>query len=243
MTKAQIYSKLLNISEKSYYRWKAKDHIFLIKLLEKYFLDEEIEEFLLTGKIQKFDFFLNNNYLVDKSIKLYDSIDLKLSRKAKNIFFEQLNNLKDYKIENISNIIFYEIKNEDLNLPIFDDSNNISKMSIRLNLLQVFQNIDSFEIEYFIKNLKQIRKESFLHSILSHKYKYNPDIFNINEFEAKFFKIEKDNFFRIKNFEITKNKVSLFLDIHNKNNEIIEDNKKIDLSEEDVNIFLDLISY
>ena len=45
MTKAQIYSKLLNVSEKSYYRWKAKDHSFLIKLLEKYFLVEVIEGF------------------------------------------------------------------------------------------------------------------------------------------------------------------------------------------------------
>lgn len=55
MTKAEIYSKILEVSEKSYYRWKSKDHPILINLLEKYFSDDELKEFLNTKKIQKFE--------------------------------------------------------------------------------------------------------------------------------------------------------------------------------------------
>lgn len=47
--------KLCEIGQKSYYVWKNKNHIKLIKLLEKYFTKEDLVEFLQTGKIQKFE--------------------------------------------------------------------------------------------------------------------------------------------------------------------------------------------
>lgn len=49
----KLVSTLLGISEKSYYRWKEERKIF--KLLEKYFTNKDIQEFLETGKIQKFE--------------------------------------------------------------------------------------------------------------------------------------------------------------------------------------------
>lgn len=49
----KVISKLLGISEKSFYRWKEERLIF--KLLEKYFTDKELDEFLKTEKIQKFE--------------------------------------------------------------------------------------------------------------------------------------------------------------------------------------------
>ncbi|WP_323585423.1 hypothetical protein [Aliarcobacter butzleri] len=54
-TLSNIVANLLEISENSYYRWKKKDHVKLIKLIEQYFADSEIEEFLQTGKIEKFE--------------------------------------------------------------------------------------------------------------------------------------------------------------------------------------------
>lgn len=54
-TIAIVMSTLLNISEKSYYRWKKKDHKTLISLLEMYHSNEEIQEFLETGKISKYE--------------------------------------------------------------------------------------------------------------------------------------------------------------------------------------------
>ncbi len=50
---AEIYSKILEVSENSYYRWKSKDHTVLMNLLEKYFSENDLQEFLETGKIQK----------------------------------------------------------------------------------------------------------------------------------------------------------------------------------------------
>ena len=57
----KLVSNLLGISEKSYYRWKEDRAIF--KLLEMYFSDKNIEEFLNTGKIQKFE---NIKFVMDK---------------------------------------------------------------------------------------------------------------------------------------------------------------------------------
>ncbi|WP_323590835.1 hypothetical protein [Aliarcobacter butzleri] len=204
MTKSEIYSKILDISEKSYYRWKAKDHKTLVSLIEKYFTDKELEEFLNTGRIKRFEAKQNNNYLLNKSIKLYKIINYKLTPKAKKIFFEELKNLKSYKIEDISNIIFYLIKNED-----FDSKNNyikgISEMSIRLDLFNLFQKIDEFELEYFITNFEEIKLHSNNTSITNkkiiHKGIYGIEKSNINEFEKKFFKIEENHFIKIKTIE------------------------------------------
>ena len=49
----EALSQLLEISEKSYYVWKKKSHTKLIKLLEYCFSEDEIFEFLETGKISR----------------------------------------------------------------------------------------------------------------------------------------------------------------------------------------------
>lgn len=54
-THSLVMSELLEISENSYFRWKKKDHTILINLLEKYFIKEELQEFLETGKIKRFE--------------------------------------------------------------------------------------------------------------------------------------------------------------------------------------------
>lgn len=48
-----LVSNLLGISEKSFYRWKEERKIF--KLLEKYFTDKDIKDFLEKDKIEKLD--------------------------------------------------------------------------------------------------------------------------------------------------------------------------------------------
>lgn len=48
-----LVSDLLGISEKNFYRWKEERKIF--KLLEKYFTDEDIKDFLENNKIEKLD--------------------------------------------------------------------------------------------------------------------------------------------------------------------------------------------
>ena len=55
MTHSLLMAKLCQISENSYFRWKKKDHSKLIDLIETYFTDEDINEFMETNKIKKFD--------------------------------------------------------------------------------------------------------------------------------------------------------------------------------------------
>lgn len=55
MTHSLLMAKLCQISENSYFRWKKKDHSKLIDLIETYFTDEDINEYMETNKIKKFD--------------------------------------------------------------------------------------------------------------------------------------------------------------------------------------------
>jgi hypothetical protein len=48
-------SQLLEISEKSYYVWKKKTHTKLINLLESMYSKGDIDEYLMYGKISKFE--------------------------------------------------------------------------------------------------------------------------------------------------------------------------------------------
>lgn len=49
-----IYMELFNISINTYYLWKKQGRP-IISLLEKYFTKEDLEEFLESGKVRKFD--------------------------------------------------------------------------------------------------------------------------------------------------------------------------------------------
>lgn len=78
-TYTQVFSELLDISEKSFYRWKNQDHETLVSLLEKYFTKEDIEEFLELGKISKFEYFKFLDYTYERKVatfsqNLYDTI-------------------------------------------------------------------------------------------------------------------------------------------------------------------------
>lgn len=65
----QSISKLLDISERSYYTWKKEERPIII-FLEKYFSKEEIEEFLETGSMQKLE---KKNESLEK-IDLYEKL-------------------------------------------------------------------------------------------------------------------------------------------------------------------------
>ncbi len=81
----KIISKFCDISEKSYYVWKNKSHIKLINLLEQYFSQKELEEFLETGKIYKqelikeidskeLEYLINNRGLINHIAKIEELI-------------------------------------------------------------------------------------------------------------------------------------------------------------------------
>lgn len=250
----ELICKILHISKTTYYSYLKKGYS-IVSFLNS-FTKDELEELLRTGKIKKFEIVQNNNYLLNKSVKLYKIINYKLTPKARKIFFEELKNLKSYKIEDISNIIFYLIKNED-----FDSKNNyikgISEISIRLDLFNLFQKIDEFELEYFITNFEEIKLHSNNTSITNknkkiiHKGIYGIEKSNINEFEIKFFKIEENHFIKIKTIKENDDFHTLILfdvvtPIYSKNLSIedfkvIETDKKLILTINEYDIFSTLI--
>lgn len=54
MKKEDIFTKLFQFSIPTFYNWQREKRP-IIKLLEKYFTKDDLEEFLQTGKIQKFE--------------------------------------------------------------------------------------------------------------------------------------------------------------------------------------------
>ena len=50
----EIYMELFNFSRPTYYKWK-RENIKVIKLLEKYFSKEDLEEYLETGKVSRYE--------------------------------------------------------------------------------------------------------------------------------------------------------------------------------------------
>lgn len=64
--------KLLDVSDKTFYNWK-KEKRPIIRLFEKYFTKEDLEEFLETEKITKFESQITN----EKNKIILDEINKK----------------------------------------------------------------------------------------------------------------------------------------------------------------------
>lgn len=62
-------AELIGNNDKTIYRWK-KEGRPIINLLEKYFTKENLEEFLSTGKIDKFEY--TGSYLQNLEMKCFD---------------------------------------------------------------------------------------------------------------------------------------------------------------------------
>lgn len=91
MKRSEIYAKLLNISEPSYYRWKVK-HKLLLDLLEDCFSDQEIKQYISDKTVP---FYIKNRY------KQFESDAFKylgfISNEDKNhLFFEHLDEFLKY---------------------------------------------------------------------------------------------------------------------------------------------------
>lgn len=71
MTKEMIMTKLFEFSAPTYYKWKKQDKRKIIDLIEYAFTDEELIEFLNTGKIGRIDDMGSQDYLLDLSLKFY----------------------------------------------------------------------------------------------------------------------------------------------------------------------------
>lgn len=85
MTQSEVMSNLLEISENSYYRWKKKDHIKLITLIEKYFTTKDLEEFIEIGKISRIENNKDQELLNNEASKIYNHFISSLYLKDKTL--------------------------------------------------------------------------------------------------------------------------------------------------------------
>ena len=65
MKKEELFSKILGCGVTTYYNWKREDNRPILKLIEEYFTDEDIKEFLANEKISKWEF-LKHTYDEEK---------------------------------------------------------------------------------------------------------------------------------------------------------------------------------
>lgn len=75
-----IIEELFGFTAPTYYRWK-KENRPIVKMFEKYFKEEELAEFLETGKISKFEF---QNELNSNLLSFSIEIQKKLQNRLKN---------------------------------------------------------------------------------------------------------------------------------------------------------------
>jgi len=170
------------ISEQSYYRWKKETHPLLINLLEKYFDEKDLEEFIQTGKIEKFE--KTNIKETEMEIFFADNGFFKILNK----FDKEMSLSELIEIENLKlNVIPDEV--EDYNalkwiLNIFSESknyNNFLEKIEKYNFLHLKNILNILEINAIIKNFEYIEKKINIEKEL-----------NIDEMEIDFGEIELD---------------------------------------------------
>ncbi len=118
MSKAKFIADILEVSERTIFRWK-KENKLVTEILDKYFTDEDLEEFIKTRKINKFELCNDFSYIISDKINYYEmKFIFSISHYGLN-FIEMLNNLFDGKLHkqinnNIYNeSLFFEISNDE----------------------------------------------------------------------------------------------------------------------------------
>lgn len=177
--------KILGIARRTYFHWqKSEDKSYSIYLLNKYFTKEELEEFLETGKIEKFDIInqINiNNQKILKKFFFKEYTNDRFNKEFSDFLFPEfekyiekliLKNQKKYPNQNFIKVsyfnksIFYEflIENDEIMEEIkvkfnyFDDSTSSCKSGF-INDLSMISESDFFIILLNYKNYLNVKIE------------------------------------------------------------------------------------
>ena len=157
---SSIMSELLEISEKSYYRWRSKDHIRLIQLIESNFKDSELVEFLETGMIQS-----KNNSFEELSTYVHN-------------IHKTITDKPEYKIDGFLKYIIRDFnkKNTSCLSDIFDEfmeyihkiefikpgtpgNNAADNEYIKMYIMNRVHRVSKFEFYLYVKNIGLIMRK------------------------------------------------------------------------------------
>lgn len=149
MTKEMIMTQLFEFSAPTYYKWKKQDKRKIILLLDYAFTNDDLIEFLNSGKISKIENIGKDDNLLDFSIKFY-----KLLRHLTNykVAKRVLCLLEDNFIKNDNKIIIEKIAEDIYNEEEF-------YTSMKLAILNLIQKQEPLLVEYLSKNRLKIEQE------------------------------------------------------------------------------------
>jgi len=163
MTREKIMTELFEFSSPTYYKWTKQDKRKIFDLLNYAFTNNELEEFIKTGKINKIEELGNKSQLFDLAIKFYKtSRHITNFKIAKNLLY-----LLEKNYENNNNMVVIERIAEDIyksDKELFEknDSNRNFEVitSMKFALLNLIQKQDLLVLEYICRNRKEIEKNS-----------------------------------------------------------------------------------
>lgn len=142
MSKAKLISEILEVSERTIFRWK-KENKLVTDLLDKYFTDEDLIEFINTRKINKFELCSDFSYIISEKIKRYEMKFIFSISHYGIYFIDMLNNLFDGKLhKQINNNIY----NESFDFEIMNDE----------DYLRFLNYVFDTKFEYFYNKLDDI---------------------------------------------------------------------------------------
>lgn len=148
MREEDIYSTLFGFgSNTTFYTWKKDPKRIIFSLLEKYFTKEDLEEFLKSGKIEKFDFLDMLNVFVSQ---LENEIEAKLKKILKNL----LDNYSyiDFEVA-VVDAIFLIVHEHELK-----NNNTINNSSQLLKKIKELNDISYFSQNQILEALKKLDK-------------------------------------------------------------------------------------
>mgnify|MGYP001770902608 CR=1 FL=1 len=164
MSHKDLMSKLFDYNATTYYAWRKQSRP-IIRLIEKYFSDEEIQEFLDTGSVKKLEENDFSDYLLLESSKSVNKIKHLFPKKAK-VLFEKLDELsKEYEneipIEKLATLIFREFEDDIFERRVYfkgdptgANANPIPTPTLeqsKLELFNIFQNLEKPVYDYLCK--------------------------------------------------------------------------------------------
>lgn len=170
----EVTSTILDCSVSGYYKWK-KEGRPIISLLEKYFAKEDLEEFLVSGKIAKLDYvdsYLNN--LNDKCSNVHEKIEnMKIKYKAPGVDYESHSmfssknlyvyylfsflrkykeQIKSFQVENFkANFIALALLN-----PFEFKSSGTPEPLTTFQILSILDELSSSEMHYFFNEYDKV---------------------------------------------------------------------------------------
>lgn len=185
----EVISNVLSCSVSGFYKWKKQNRP-IIKLLEKYFSKEELEEFLNTGKINKLDNL--NSYSFSSSVSFLIKLKLLLNKNDFNGTSRFVSFVAYYiKLKIGQGEESFYFKNNDLKIYEGNDELRLFQnlfikfVMNNLNLDVMFGELD--DLKYYINFIDSFNESDliFLNMNINNNFKTLLDSKNINYCNAE----------------------------------------------------------